>query len=615
MSSVTRRIEWLLVLAALAVSLPAVSGSFLQGDDVWLVEHNEGIRTLDSPNLIRFFDPTSDRRWLGIEYLPLRDLSYALDYAIWGLDSRGYHLTNSLLYALSCWLLFRWLIGLLGNPRLAAIVAFLYALHPVHTESVCWISSRKDVLAATFFFGSMALFRAGWSAGWTCRVGFWGAAFGVGIGAMLSKSMSVVLPATLLISEWLFPVRPGSKEDRRDLLLFVAVLGAATLFVLQLHLLVGRRDFLTGYAFGSGTLAATMLVVMLEYLRLGFFPVSLAAGTDFPVYSPHSAWVVLGGMVLLGLVLVAWSSFRERSSDSKRLTLFAILWGLITIAPFANFIPFRHLMAERYLLFPSLSFCLILGKLFESRKSNVLLGLVLFSLAALFVGRALEWGEEARHWDVTRKRDPQNHFVHLLRGSWLVGEGRDQEAAEGYREALRCPPRSTPFPAGQAEQGLAEIAARKAAGAKTDREIEAALDDSLRHFEEALRVHPRLAPAAAGAARIHWVRGSLPEAARFFLQASAAAPDQWQYAHDLGKVYSAQGRPIRSIAWYRRAWALRPSMTPLLLLLAREEIEVGWLECARSRLLHLLEVGGQEERIRNAARQLLKEVDRMEGRR
>ena len=126
---------------------------------------------------------------------------------------------------------------------------------------------------------------------------------------------------------------------------------------------------------------------------------------------------------------------------------------------------------------------------------------------------------------------------------------------------------------------------------------------------------PTLAAAATGAASIERARGRPDRAIDLLLRAAAADPGQWSHAHDLGQIYALVGRPLRALDWYRRARVLNPSMTPLELLIARQEAACGWRDLARDRLGRLLRGVDPSSRLAQAAQIELERLSRgQEGR-
>src|SRR5437667_185030 len=197
----------LVVLAVAALTclvfLPALDGRFLPWDDESNLVANRAWRGLGPSQLGWMLTSFHKGHWIPVTWL-----SFAVDYLVWGMDPRGYHLTNVLIHGanagLVCLLVMRLLetaSGVGGTARLAgaAAAALAFALHPLRVESVAWVTERRDVLSAFFFLLAIiaylravreeSLWRSGWS--WLAL-----GAFALSLG---SKSMAESLPVVLLV--------------------------------------------------------------------------------------------------------------------------------------------------------------------------------------------------------------------------------------------------------------------------------------------------------------------------------------------------------------------------------------------------------------------------------
>jgi protein O-mannosyl-transferase len=187
---------WLIgiAVAALLAFSPVLGHHFTVWDDPLYVTDNPVIRRLDGPALARMFGGT-----YLYNYQPLTLLSYAIDFRRGGLDPRVYHATNLALHVMNC-LLAYWLVRqLTGDPVTAGIAALLFAVHPLQAEAVSWISSRKDVLAATLTLGSGVAYLS--CRGWR-RPGPYVLSLSLFAAACLAKSVALTLPALLLLFDF-----------------------------------------------------------------------------------------------------------------------------------------------------------------------------------------------------------------------------------------------------------------------------------------------------------------------------------------------------------------------------------------------------------------------------
>ena len=209
----------ILALAALAY-IPAVGGGFIWDDDYYVTE-NPTLRTADGLRAI-WTDPGATP-----QYYPLTHTSFWIEYRLWGLEPAGYHVVNVLLHALAAVVLWR-LLHALGVPG-AWLAAAVFAVHPVHVESVAWITERKNVLSGMLYLASATC--------WVRYLGLdseqerdpaagWAAAGAVlFVGALLAKTVTASLPMSLLlVAFW-----KGKRLRAGALVLLGAMLAAGVL--------------------------------------------------------------------------------------------------------------------------------------------------------------------------------------------------------------------------------------------------------------------------------------------------------------------------------------------------------------------------------------------------
>ncbi len=423
----------LLALATAAAHAPGLSGRFTNWDDDWLVVRNPWIRSLDGESLSAIaapFGPPAVREQLGAEYLPLRDLSYALDHALFGLDPAGFHLTNLLLHVVAMLALAAAAWRITRRPVLAVVAAAVFALHPVQVESVAWISARKDVLAGAF--GALAALA--WSVardpGHRRSLAYGLSLLLVGA-ALLSKYTAVVWPVLLVLGEWLAPEpRPGEGAwDRfRRALPLAPHLALAAVFTFAVAVPVGSRALIREW-YGSGLGATTLTVagVVRDYVGLLAVPEPLQAAVDYPVLgatAPRAAGLAAAEVLLLlgaaggllGLALVRGASPGARAAAA------GVLLFAAALAPTANLpFPIGTLYAERYLYLPVLGLGIALGALAEGwaaaaaggRRAALLplAGLLLLGLAygARTSSRSRIWHDSEVLWRDVLAKDPGHH--------------------------------------------------------------------------------------------------------------------------------------------------------------------------------------------------------------
>jgi protein O-mannosyl-transferase len=374
----------LIALLVVAAYAPSLSGEFI-GDDERFVELNEAIHDLSLRTPIECFtDPsTVDRAyWRGI-YRPIRTLEFAVDWAISGGAPWFFHLRSVLYHVLGAWLalaLFRRLLADTGpgvDPR-ALLGTLFFALHPVQTESVAWITSRSDVLCLCLFLGALLLHMRG---------RFLAAAL-VLVAAVFTKESAVVFAGAALVVDlfrkatlrWRWYVLYGAIGVVFTLLWFGLVGKETQHGISQTENWWGGSYPMTVLAMGRG---------FLYYAKLLALPV----GLGFDYHIPTRAFVDVGAVaalvLLIGVAVLMW-----RSGPPGRLALF---WFLITMLPVSNLIVRVGIpTAERFLLLPSVGVAFWFGHLaFRFR----LVWVVPVCFLALTFSRCFVWQNEAVFWD------------------------------------------------------------------------------------------------------------------------------------------------------------------------------------------------------------------------
>lgn len=298
-----------------------------------------------------------------IEYLPLRDLSYRVDLALFGLQPWGFRLDNLLLYALTCaavwWFVVALLPALRGHTQpedrwVAAVTAALFAAHPAHVESMAWVSGRKDLLSGLFAVMSLVAFTRAvsgprpswWRLSGSCLL------FAC---AILSKSTVVAVP----VVAWIIALALQGRSSRLWLAGLRATAWVTPLFVLSAVSVAlqvwASTTFATepfdGVEYRSPADRVLLPVRILGTLaRIAAFPVHPRLIYDVEAPGHVLTLVSLLGIVAIGATLLgSWLVVRHRSPVALGLAMVGIL-----LAPFLQLIPFYtwSYASDRFLFLP-----------------------------------------------------------------------------------------------------------------------------------------------------------------------------------------------------------------------------------------------------------------------
>lgn len=433
-----------LVLAVTALSFyPSLNNHFTNWDDDLYVWNNPCITDLSSNNLRIIL--TSSSAW---NYIPLTMLSYVVEYHYFRLDPHVYHTTNLLLHLLNCLLVF-YLIYRLGNNCLVAfLVSVLFGVHPLHVESVAWISQRKDVLYALFFLMALNSYYLYIIKG--RRLRYYVFSLLCFVLSILSKPMAMTLPVVLLLFDYFY----GSGLKKRQFIDKIPffVIAATLLFI----------TVLTQYYKGPTKPAHSYAVLynlftasygLLFYIVKIIFPVNLSALYPYPA-STHLTLSDLPLVYLISpLILLLIASFVTFRRD--RLLIFGGLFFLFTIAPVLQVIPIGWAVAaDRYTYIPSIGLFYIFGNiiayackryrerraLYRSYLLIFLICMITVTLSCLTWQQSRTWKNGITLWTNVLKYYPENVMAYNNRGSAFLQVGEIDKAIGDFKQALRLNP-------------------------------------------------------------------------------------------------------------------------------------------------------------------------------
>lgn len=448
-----------------------IYGNSLKNGFVWddriLLVPNEAYQNL---NLVRIFTT----RINSIEYLPFRDLSYAIDYKIWGMNPFGFHLTNVILYVLSLAAFFKMieqLVRLSGEEKWETVPAWttlIFALHPLHAEVVNFIHGRNTILAGLFLFLSCAVLINGFIKQKNIFILLSLVLF---IMSLFSKAIVIFFPFFLAV---LFSYIPESAAGNRKkvliFLLFLAVdilatgihyKNASSTNMMDLNLIMYGND-------NWWLRLAKASQIPFFYLKMYLLPYPLTI--EYPVRFLSGAFIfrsISGGLILAVFVAVAWLMRRKYP-----LQAIAIIWTLLSLGPVSNLFPTTPVVADRYAYLPVAGFGLltasIVQKLSERRKIflyaalgvAIIWSLVIFrrntdwysdvtlreaavrvtpDMSKADLAAALweegKYEEALKYFKEDRDRLGNYHYNRFL-GVYLLNAGRYQEAIANFKEAL-----------------------------------------------------------------------------------------------------------------------------------------------------------------------------------
>jgi tetratricopeptide (TPR) repeat protein len=563
----------LLVAATLAAYTRAGTCGFVNYDDyIYVTENPNVLGGLTLAGVSWAFTSHHADNWH-----PLTWLSLQLDAQLYGPNAAGSHWTNVALHAAGALLLFLALWSMTGAVWRSALVAALFALHPLHVESVAWVSERKDVLCAFFWFLALLAY-----ARYAARPG-WGRyllvvlAFALGL---LSKPMVVTLPCVLLLLDY-WPLRRGQAGWGRLLAEKVPLLALAAAACL-VTLRVQEPAMGPVARFPLYERLANALVSYAAYLVQAVFPAGLAAFYPYRHGGALLARAVPAALLLAGLTALVVRVRRPWATVGW-------LWYLGTLAPVIGLVQVGfQARADRYTYLPlvgiflaavwgAAELCDRWGWPALARAS--LAGAVL-ALCGLGTWQEVGyWHDSLALWQHTLDVTSENAVAQKSMAVVLNEEGNKELALYHFQEAVLLDP---DYGEARMKLGIALLDEGKAAEAEPHLAAAARLlpeatvargrlglalvllgryDEARQQLEEALRDTPKGGAEAHNALGIAYLRlGRTAEAVEQFHTALDIRPQFAENRANLGTALLRQGKSAEAAAQFEQAVAERPAL-------------------------------------------------------
>jgi tetratricopeptide (TPR) repeat protein len=462
MTSASKKYQSILICLALAAATvvayaPLRHNGFVGFDDNWYVYNNSYIKNgLTGDSLAWAFSFSNQVNQI-VNWHPLTSLSHILDVTFFGLQPAGHHITSIILHAFNAVLVFLVFQYITAKPGRSAIIAALFALHPLHVESVAWISKRKDVLSMLFWL--LTLYSYAWYAR---RPGFGRyiltlVCFVLGL---MAEPMVITLPFVLLLLDYWPLLRFATKGRPLDQIrnpqfkIRNLILEKVPFFVLSAVVCVitqiAHQSTWAVAVQENLPLKARLLnvpVAYVTYIEKTFWPVNLA------FFYPHRGletplWLAITSLVVL-VVLTVTAIYLWRT---RKYLLMGWLWFLGTLVPVIGFVQVgRQALADRYTYIPLTGLFIIIVwgvcELVESLPFRKII-LSLSAVAVLLPLGILTWRQESFwHDDITLYKRaaevvPDNERVYQLLGQAYASQGKYKDAEDSFKESLRVIPGS-----------------------------------------------------------------------------------------------------------------------------------------------------------------------------
>jgi Tfp pilus assembly protein PilF len=537
----------LLVLTVLVVFWQGVKNDFTHFDDNQYVTENEHVQAgLTWKNLLWAFTTTHSVNWH-----PLTWLSHMLDCQLYGLNPAGHHLTNVLLHAASTVLLFLVLQWMTGARWRSAFVAALFAVHPLHVESVAWVAERKDVLSGFLWMLTLWAYT-----GYVYRPTPYRYLLTIlcFILSILAKPMTVTLPLVLLLLDY-WPLNrlvPTRQVDGKDPLVdkealspnsgpwiatnvvieklpFLAIAALASTVTLFVQYSSGAAKSLVQYPLTERITNA--LVSYVTYMGKMIWPQNLAVFYPHPGQSLSMWQPILAGLLLLIVLAIV-----VRAGRRHPYLPVGWLWYVGTLVPVIGLLQSGDQgMADRYTYIPLIGLFIIIswgvsefGKNWRHRRIvlAVTASTVLVALSICTLLQIQYWKNDITLFTHALKVTENNFVAHNNLGAALARQAKLQDGIAHFIEALRISP---DYERAHFNLGLAK-----------DKQGE--IDEAIVHFSEALQIKPDYPEAHNGLGVALARQGRLEEAIAHFKAALQLQPDNGMARANLDLATELMGK-------------------------------------------------------------------------
>jgi Tfp pilus assembly protein PilF len=548
-----RLVVLLLAFITLAVFLPVGRFDFVNFDDPDYVTENPVVKNgLTPPGIVWAFAGFHAANWH-----PLTWLSHMADCTLFGLNPAAHHFVNVLFHAANAALLCALFFRLTGGLWPSALVAALFAWHPLHVESVAWVSERKDVLST--FFALLAMLSHVKSMQSHSRRDHWLALAWFSC-SLLAKPMFVTLPFVLLLLDFWplrrMPVFGFQFSTWKNLVSEKILYGAAVIPLCVVTCLAQRGAMATLEHVPFSLRMENALLAYAGYLGKIFWPVKLSF--FYPLVTAPRWQALAATAALAAISVLAWRARR-------RMPFLPVgwFWFLGTLVPVIGLVQVgEQAMADRYTYFPAIGIFLIIafgaqelaGRFPAAKKIGIAAaGLVLAGCVGLTEKQLQFWRSDETLFAHAIAINPGTEIAHLNLGVVYEKQGRPDDAMREYRTALAINPRREHTHNNIAN--LLDLAGQPAA--------------ALAEYAAALRLNPSSVTTHLNLGTQRFELGQFTEAAAEFGEAARLAPADARVPYQNARLLLKQGRDVEAVAELRRSIQLEPNNFKVLAFAAR----------------------------------------------
>ena len=556
-----------LTIITLAVFGQICRHDFVDYDDGQYVTRNDHVKNGFSIGSIKWaFTEPHVANWH-----PLTSMSHMLDCELFGLNPFGHHLVSLLLHVINTLLLFAILKKITRKIWLSAIVALIFAIHPLRMESVAWVSERKDVLSGMFWMLTMYAYVRYAQVPGTKRYIPVVLFFVLGL---MSKPMVITLPFVLLLMDYwpLNRLKVGkqaelkvkNKEPGDEIKKFSA--GTLILEKVPLFLLMIASSIVTFIfqRWGGGInnfetwplreRLSNAAVSYVRYIGKIFYPAKLTPFYPHPGNSLALWQVILAVMILLAITFIV-----IRMRRTRPYLLIGWLWFLGTMVPVIGLIQVgSQAMADRYTYIPSIGlYIAVVWLVAELTKNNrimkvtasVLTALIIVSLMLSTFWQLQYWKNNETLFTHAIDINENNYIMQNNYGNFLLGKGQYEQAIKHFSKAIEIKKNYA-----LARENLARAYNDLAVALQKENKI----DLAMKNWHAALAMDPNHSKANYNVGLIMCQQGKYDQAINCFKKVLKSQPDWYKPYNDIALAYEQMGKQDLAIENYKESIRLKP---------------------------------------------------------
>jgi len=531
--------KWYIIVILIITTIVfsnAITNDFVNWDDDAYIHENPYIKELNIESVIRIFKEP----YFG-NYHPLTTLTYAIEYHYFELNPTVYHFTNILIHLINVLFVFLFIKLLHKNINIAAITALLFAIHPLHVESVSWISERKDVLFAMFFLLSLINYvkyfkdKTKWNFLLLSLICF--------ICSLLSKPTAIVLPGVLFLLQWYF----SKKMLLKDLLYIIPFFILS--FVFGLIALAGQEEVLfLEHIKSSFTLFERFLMICYAvyfYVSRFLVPFNLSALHPYPnAITGLSFEYYLAPFVIICLIVIYFFIKKEL----KRVYVFGMGFFIVGILLFIQFLPFGNaIVSERYTYVPYIGLSFIFAYVTEtylhvSTKKIFLIGYILFISITTYTYNKV-WQNSETLWSNVISKYPQSALAYNSRATYYFEKDNIKKALSDIDKSILLKP---DYDMAYYNKGNILKQLDK-------------LEEAILYYDKAILLNNKYIEALINRGLVNSLMGNYNDAIDDYLRALEINPNHFECMENLGGVYFDIKDYINALKYFEKVMELYPN--------------------------------------------------------